>query len=130
MELPIYEQNLARFMESVVAAGFCGSSGTARFSFAYSHVTDRAKGDLFDWNSIFIDRDIVPRFGEQNLLFCDYFGEAPERTMNRLKERVDQPRVSTLQDRMFFRITVLALARKCFLARIGYPEYCERSLYY
>jgi len=129
IELPEYEQGMARFMESVVAAGFCGSSGSARFGFVYSHVTDRAKGELFDWNRIFIDREVVPRFPEEEFLFCNFFGEAPRRTMNRLKERVDNPRKKLLQDRMFYRMAVMSFARKCFLARIGYPEYCERSVY-
>lgn len=129
IELPEYEQRMAWFMESVVEAGFCGPSGSARFGFVYSHVTDRAKGDLFDWNQIYIDREVVPKFPEQEFLFCDFFGEAPRRTMLRLKERVDNPREKLLQDRMFYRMAVMSLARKCFLARIGYTKYCERNVY-
>ena len=129
MELPKYEMRITRTIESIVAAGHCGSSGNARFGFVYSHVTDRANGDLFDWNRIYIEREIVPKFPEHEFYFCDFFGEAPRRTMNRLKERVEYPREKLLQDRMFYRMAVLSLAVKCFLARAGYPEYCERRVY-
>ncbi|OXT01980.1 hypothetical protein B7H23_03315 [Notoacmeibacter marinus] len=125
---PLYEQGLARFMESVVAAGHCGRSGTQRFNFVHQHLTDRAKGDLFDWTEHFIDREVRSHRPEDEVTICDAFGKAPRRTMNRLKERVETPRETSLQEGMLWRICYLSIARKCFLARIGYPEFCERQV--
>lgn len=137
IESPSYDQGLARFIESVVAAGFCGLSGTARFNFVLQNVSlDRAKGDHFDWNRVFIDREILKKtakkVGTRRLLhqpfgdICDTFGEAPRRGMNHLKTRVDLPRQNTLQERVLEKICWLSLARKVFLARAGHPEFCER----
>ncbi|NDW06485.1 hypothetical protein [Jiella pacifica] len=125
---PAYEQSLARFMETVVAARFCGRSGSARFNFVYQNVTDRANGDLFDWTERFIERDALPRNPEDEVSICDRFGFAPRRTMNRLKERIEAPREYLLQERGLWRICYLSLARKCFLARIGYPSFCARQI--
>ena len=129
IERPEYEQGLARFIESVVAAGYCGDSGSARFNFVHQHVTDRATGDLFDWTQRFIDREFTPQNPEDEVTICDTFGIAARRTMMHLKERVDNPRKTLLQRRNLWRICYLSLARKCFLARIGYPEFCTRQVF-
>lgn len=129
IELPNYEQNIARFIESVVAAKLCGRSGGARFNFVFQHVTDRAKGDLFDWNRVYIDREREPRFQEDEVTFCDHFTAEPHHVMKRLRARVNKPRKTLVQDRNLYRMAIFSLARKCFLARIGYPEFCERQVF-
>ncbi|CTQ58141.1 hypothetical protein [Roseibium album] len=129
IELPAYEQNLARFIESVVAANYCGSSGSKRFNFAHQHATDRATGELFDWSRRFIDRERLPANPEDELTVCDSFGRTPDRAMNHLKQRVETPRDKVLQERNLWRVCYLTIAMKCFLARIGYPEFCERRVY-
>ncbi|MBL4785242.1 MAG: hypothetical protein JKY49_07425 [Cohaesibacteraceae bacterium] len=141
---PAYEQNFARFIESVVAAGYCGRSGSAKLDFVLQNLSlERARGDLFDPNKIYIDRESVPRKPEDERTICESFGIAGRRTFNRLKDRVDNPRKTMFVDRpcngklrgltsqrpLLARLCWCSLARKVFLARIGYPEYCERFVY-
>ena len=122
LTLPEYEQNLARFFESVAYAGFSNHSGSAKFNFVFQHITHRATGDLFDWNAIFIDR-----IASSNDEFYEQFGKAPRRTFNRLKSRIDNKRSYLLHGSLTQRMALMDIARKCFLARIGYAEYCSEA---
>lgn len=128
IEEPEYEEGTARFFESIVAARLCRKPGTARFNFVLKHVTDLAKGDLFDWKRLYIDRETVPRLPEDETTVCDAFGMHPRRAMNRLKESVYITRETTLQGCLLNRMCWLSLARKVFLARAGFPQFSERQV--
>lgn len=126
IEEPDYEKGCARFLESVVSARYCRPSGAARFNFVFQNVTDRSTGDLFDWNRVYIDRESLPRLPDVEVTVCDAFGKQPARALNRLKERANLARGYTLQERLRQRMCWLSLARKVWLARAGFPEFCER----
>lgn len=121
---PSYEQGIASFMRSIVRSGFCGPSGRAQFNFVYQQVTVRAEGELFDHNRLYIDRESVPTRPQEEPI-CDAFGRSPRRAMKRLQTRAVVGRNSLLQDKLLERMCWLSIARKVFLARAGYPEFCE-----
>lgn len=152
IEDPVYEQKFARFIDSAVAAQFCRSSGTGRVNFILQNLSlERARGEMYDENKIFIDREKVCRNPEEERTICDVFGIQGRRALNRLKERAYNPRTTTLQgpsrkrprskpnmtpDGSLFagrsllqqRMCYFSIARKVFLARIGLPEFLERHV--
>lgn len=133
METPDYEHGIACFIESVVNAGLCGPSGTGRAKYVLRNLhPDHASGDLFDWRRMFIDREFRHHDWRHEKTICDVFSKQPERFMNRLKTRVSCFRDGDLQesagDQLKWRMCYLSLARKVFLARAGYPEFCERQI--
>lgn len=128
---PDYEHNLGCFYNTLVNAGHCRTSGTHRFSFVLENVgLKRATGDLFDWKCVFIDREMPATNWREERMICDAFSAHPRRCMNRLKERIENPREDVLHqsrnDNLLWRICYLSLARKVFLARAGYLKFCER----
>lgn len=129
---PDYEHGYACFVETLVNAGLCGSSGSQRFYFVPQNLNLKtATGDLFDWNDLFYDRQAQSTDWRKEASFCDAFSAFPNRAMNRLKEKITQPRESILHmsrdDRLLWRMCFLSLARKVFLARAGFPEFCAQS---
>lgn len=128
---PDYERGLALFDRSLVACGFVQPSGMARFGHVFEHGTDRATGDLFDYDQIYIDRHapLPGRLGDKEYSICDEFGIAPMRAMNRLVECLDKERTTLLRESSINRMMWLCLWRKVWLARAGYPEYCERQIF-
>lgn len=153
IEVSVYEQRLAQFMDSVVEAKYCGVSGTERFYFVLQNLSlERARGDLFAENEIYINREKVYHRPEDERTICDAFGKLPRRELNRLKKRAYTPRKNILQgppekERAcspksttiqgapvvkrsvpLQRMCYYSIARKVFLARIGYPEFLGRHV--
>lgn len=125
---PGYDQGLAMFIETVVNAGLCRPSGSGRFNFILQNLDlKRAKGDLFDWDRLLIDRHASSRDWRKEKTICDAFSKYPPRDMNRLKEKVSAPRENELcrskDDYLLWRVCYLSVARKVFLARAGYAEF-------
>ncbi|WP_299867679.1 hypothetical protein [uncultured Roseobacter sp.] len=130
---PEYDQGIAMFIETVVNAGLCRTSGTARFNFVLQNLNlKRATGDLFDWDCILVDRHASSRDWRKEKTICDAFSKHPRRDMNRLKERIRRPRSNDLcmskDDQLLWRVCYLSLARKVFLARAGYPDFCQQTV--
>ncbi len=158
--MPDYEVEMARFMDSAYAAGYCmkpssertkpavvsvdsdKKDDTARFMFVLGNLSHLvARGDLFDEDRFFIDRHKVHRNPEKERTICESFGSRPSDAMKRLRERAYNPRATImdgaqnerktsdeLRSRPIERICYLSIARKVFMARIGYPEYLEQSI--
>lgn len=129
---PGYEQCHACILETLVNAGFSLPSGTGRFMFVLQNLSqERASGDFFDSNQRFIDRQAEVIDWRKERTFCDAFTLLPRRCMNRLKEKIYQPRQGILDmsenDDLLLRLCYLSLAIKVFLARAGYPEFCQRQ---
>ncbi|SFJ14637.1 hypothetical protein SAMN05216258_1153 [Albimonas pacifica] len=122
---PAYEQGIALFFDALARAGFCGRSATSRFDWVVEQLGERAAGDLFDWNRIFIDREAVARRPEEERTVCDAFGVDLRRAMNRLRARAEAPRGKRLDRPLLARMCWLSLARKVWLARAGHPEFLE-----
>lgn len=130
---PAYEQRLACILETFVNAGFCRPSGGDRYHFVLQCLSQRrTTGDLFDNNCSFIDRSAPMLDWRKDRDFCDAFPDIPRRCMNRLKDRIYQPRTRVLNqskdDALFLRLCYIALAIKSYLARAGYPEFCAAEL--
>ncbi|MEP2529925.1 hypothetical protein [Roseobacter sp.] len=130
---PDYDQSTAMFVETVVNAGLCRTSGSARFNFILRNLDlKRSTGDLFDWDCILIDRRASSRDWRKEKTICDAFSKYPRRDMNRLKEKIRKPRSNELcmseNDQLLWRVCYLSLARKVFLARAGYPEFCDQAV--
>lgn len=104
-------------------------SGRGRFYRLLRQINSRAKGDLFDHERMFIDRETLPRDPETERTICDEFGADPKRTMNRLTAKAKTEQVfcedEIMEDGLLRRFMWLCLARKIILARAGYPEFCE-----
>lgn len=130
---PAYEQRAACIMETLVNAGLCPPSGADRYHFILCCLSPRrTTGDLFDSNSYFIDRSAPVLDWRKDRDFCTAFPDIPRRCMNRLKERIYQPRTRVLNqskdDALFLRLCYISLAIKSILARAGYPEFCTAEL--
>lgn len=104
-------------------------SGRGRIYRMLRQLNEHARGDLFDHERLFIDRDRLPRKPETERTICDEFGIQPRRTMNRLiaKAGATPPEDcdGVLETRLLQRFMWLCLARKIILARAGFPEFCE-----
>lgn len=130
---PGYEQGLACFFETLVNADLCGASGEQRFLFVLSNLSGRrAKGDLFDWNCHFYDRQEMNSDWLNSPLVRECFSYDPRRCMNRLKERVYAPRRKMLRssqaNALVWRMAFLCMARKLFLARAGHREFAAKQV--
>ena len=127
---PQYEQLMAMIMETIVAAGYCGSSGPERFGFIEGNNLFYHQGDAFDEHNQFINHDAISTISTEKVLeFYDYFPSDTSRCMLRFAERAGNPRKNHAQDPILIgRLVRIEIALKVFFARIGYPDFCKRHI--
>lgn len=104
-------------------------SGRVRFYKLLRQINDRATGDLFDHELIYIDREALPKNPDDERSICSEFGVDLKRTMNRLTAKAGGldsiEDGSPLDESLLARFKWLSLARKIILARAGFPEIFE-----
>lgn len=141
---PIYEQRMARFLDSVANAEFDDvllTSDALRFVFVLDNLdVECARGDLFNESNGFIDREGSQSNFEGIEFLCDAFGEAPSHVLKRLRTKAYNPRRTALagyrdakrlspdkRSNAIKQMRCYSIARKVFLARAGFPEYLKQS---
>ena len=141
---PTYEQGIARFLDSVANANLEDvllTSDALRFVFVLDNLdVEHARGDLFNENNGFIDREEIHNNNEEEEFLCDAFGKAPSHVLKRLRTKAHYPRRTALagyrdakhlspekRSNSIKQMRCYSIARKVFLARIGFPEYLKQS---
>lgn len=123
---PMFECGFSAFMHSVNARGDCGVSGDAWANFIMAHLTYLAAGELFDWDTIYIDREAVAPNARVHLDVC--LGVDAGRTMDRLKSKMEKPSTRLASEKLLPRLCAYSIAWKVFAARAHRPEFCGRLL--
>jgi len=119
-----YECDLAKFYACIPG------SGQARFNWVLKQIRDRMKGEIYDMFSLYKEPDLHTGNWKKDEDFCRSFGKYPRRRMNSLSDLVgvpyDQLSQSLLCESARERNMWLGIARKIYLVRAGYPQFCEQ----